>query len=447
VATAPSLPAIYYSICSKEYYLQAADGRWIPVNENSIKRQLKGLGYRDGKVPDGGLTPMERCLNEIQTKHCVTYSAPLAGYDAGLYRINGNNILVTQSPNIIEPVEGEFPVLGELLKRMFVTPQADQRPHIYGWLKTQIEALHARRWAPCQALAMCGPVNCGKSLFQRLITEMLGGRSGKPYQYMTNDTTFNEDLFEAEHLMIEDDAESTLHSERKAFGAHIKAFAVNRDHRCHGKKKKALILTPRWRVTISVNDEPQRLLVLPPIDQDTEDKITLLKVNPTIMPMPQETNEDRDRFWQTLMDELPAFIHFLCKWDIPAELRSARFGITHFHHPEILAAVDEVSQEFRLLNLIDQALVFHHGEPWKGTALDLERALTAENGRVTYEAKKLFYFSNACGTYLASLAKKRPDRVEKLPRKADNREWLINPIPGKLYNGMTFSNSSATKDE
>src|SRR3954452_10946178 len=84
------------------------------------------------------------------------------------------------------------------------------------------------------------------------------------------------------------------------FGAHLKAFAANRDQRCHGKYMKGLILHPLWAVTISVNDEPQRLLVLPPIDQDTEDKIMLLKVNQCVMPMSTETLDEKDRFWNTL---------------------------------------------------------------------------------------------------------------------------------------------------
>ena len=440
--TPAALPEIYYSLSSKEYFLQADNGAWIPVNENSVKRHLKALGFKHGKNPGGSLTPMEKCLNEIQKKQSVAYAAPLAGYDAGFYRINGNNILVTHSPKPIEPEPGKFPILEELLKRMFVTDVTDQRPYIYGWLKTQIQALREKRWAPGQALAMCGPVNCGKSLFQRLITEMLGGRSGKPYQFMTDRTNFNEDLFEAEHLMIEDDAESTQYAQRKAFGSHIKAFAVNRDHRCHGKHKKGLMLTPRWRVTISVNDEPQRLLVLPPIDQDTEDKIVLLKVNPTTMPMPLETNEQRDLFWSTLIGELPAFIDFLLKWEIPEDLRSPRFGIIHFHHPQILSAVDEMSHELRLLDLIDQRLSFQNGESWTGTAQELQSKLTGEESKVQYDARQLFNFPNACGMFLASLSKKKPHRVQKALRRTDKREWTINPIQGKLYNGMVISKSS-----
>jgi hypothetical protein len=38
------------------------------------------------------------------------------------------------------------------------------------------------------------------------------------------------------------------------------------------------------------------------------------------------------------------------------ELISERFGIRHFHHPEILQAIDNLAPEYRLLRLIDDAI-------------------------------------------------------------------------------------------
>src|SRR4051794_16038315 len=58
----PQLPNIYYCIGTKEYFLEATGGVWIPVNENSIKRHLKGQGFRHGKEDSGKATPLEKCL-------------------------------------------------------------------------------------------------------------------------------------------------------------------------------------------------------------------------------------------------------------------------------------------------------------------------------------------------------------------------------------------------
>jgi hypothetical protein len=51
---------------------------------------------------------------------------------------------------------------------------------------------------------------------------MLGGPSAKPYHYMTGKTTFNADLFRAEHLMIEDEAPYTSFHELRKFRTELK---------------------------------------------------------------------------------------------------------------------------------------------------------------------------------------------------------------------------------
>jgi hypothetical protein len=65
--------------------------------------------------------------------------------------------------------------------------------------------------------------------------------------------------------------------------------------------------------------------------------------------------------------------------------------------------------------------------------MKLEQALTDDDSKVKHQARKLFYFNRACGSYLAALAKKMPHRVEKLPRRTDDREWQITPILGNRY--------------
>ncbi len=66
--------------------------------------------------------------------------------------------------------------------------------------------------------------------------------------------------------------------------------------RCHAKHREPLTLTPFWRLSISVNDEPENLMVLPPIDESLGDKMILLKARRTEMPMPTGTTEERDAF-------------------------------------------------------------------------------------------------------------------------------------------------------
>ena len=137
---------------------------------------------------------------------------------------------------------------------------------------------------------------------------MLGGRSAKPHQFMTGTTSFNLDLFQSEHLMLEDENEHVSLEKRLHFAAKLKNLCVNQTQRAHGKMRHGLTLTPIWRLTCSVNDDPpQRLLVLPPLDQDVEDKVVILKVRKARMPMPTGTPEEYETFMKKLESELQAF--------------------------------------------------------------------------------------------------------------------------------------------
>jgi len=139
---------------------------------------------------------------------------------------------------------------------------------------------------------------------------------------MSGATEFNGDLFAAKHLMIEDEVAFTDIRARRHFGARIKDFTVNVTQSCHGKNRPALSLQPFWR-TITLNDEPENLLILPPIDDLLEDKIILLRAKKAGLPADIGTAEGRLKCWAQLMRELPAYLDLLVHFKIP--LPPARF--------------------------------------------------------------------------------------------------------------------------
>lgn len=422
-----ALDEVCFDFNRQNYWMPNERGDWITMNETQIMRQLRAAGVSPKRPEGSHVSQLDQCLITIQRQRDVHYAGPLAGYHAGIHTIGEKRILVTESPRLINPVAGEWPTLNKLIEGLLVNEDCDQRPYLYGWCKIAAEALLARQKRPGQCLALCGPHNCGKSLLQILLTTLLGGRAAKPYQYMSGQTTFNADLFEAEHLMIEDDQSSTDIRARRNFGANLKAFAVNETQRCHPKGRAALTLTPFWRVSITTNDEPENLMVLPPLDDSLGDKLILLRAFKRPMPMPTESNEDRAVFWATLQSELPAFVHFLTTWTIPAELRSNRFGITHYHHPELVQAIDSLAPEQKLIMLIDSELFSTPAAgSWHGTAAKLEARLTATDSRCAHEARKLLSWPSACGVYLGRLAKKEPERVVD-DRHSDSRDWIIKP--------------------
>jgi hypothetical protein len=234
--------------------------------------------------------------------------------------------------------------------------------------------------------------------------------------------------------MIEDEVAFTDIRARRHFGARIKDFTVNVTQSCHGKNRPALTLKPFWRTTITLNDEPEKLLILPPIDDSLEDKILLLKAKKAGLPADIGTTEGRLKYWGQLMRELPMFLDTLVNYTIPSRLQSGRFGVKHFQHPMLMAALSELSPEMRLMGLIDVALIEKdHIGKWSGTATDLERMLS--ESKVGFESRKLLEWNNATGTYLGRLAKKLPNRVQA-QRTNMSRQWTIYP-PHWIWNSET----------
>jgi hypothetical protein len=338
-------------------------------------------------------------------------------------------ILVTNEPRLIVPAQKDWPTLNTFITQLYggqIEPYADAQLNVvYGWLKIAYESFRDRRWFPGQALAIAGPVESGKSLFQNLVTEIMGGRAAKAVLFLQGRTDFNGELFGAEHLILEDEAASTLYHDRKALGVNIKNIAANRIHPCHAKHRQIVNLAPWWRLSISLNDRAERLLILPPLDEDIRDKVILLRAMPYPMPMPVETAEQKEQFWNQLMAEVPGFLWFLTQtFHITPEWAARRYGVVSFQHPSLLSLLEELSPSNHLLALIDLAQIWEiQSNIWEGTALEL-RAILMEHHKTSRDAVRLLSWPNACGQYLNDLCESHPERV-KFFRSKDRRWYKI----------------------
>lgn len=429
---APKLEA-YYDQMRKEYLVQDHGGGWVSVNETGLKRIMRQLGFDNRPRRGEVLSDVEHKLVEIQTRFNVLFAGPVAGFMAGLHETPDARFLVTKSPTIIPAAVRPWPTLEHLLVGML---GHEQLVYLFGWLKCARAAISSGKRSPGQALAIAGPAESAKSLLQKLTTLMLGGRSARPYQFMCGQTPFNAHLFGAEHLMIEDESPATDHKARRMLGAMIKSLTVNEDQSCHRKGDTPIMLCPFWRLTITVNDEPENLMVLPPLDESLEDKIILLKAERKPMPMPTATPGDREAFWNTLVGELPGLLAHVEGFIIPPELVSQRFGITHYQNPELLAKLDDLSPEFKLLAIVENHLLVG-GQVWQGKASDLERAVTDSACPYYYEARKLLSWSTACGTYLGRLRRRHPARFVHAHTGEDReRIWTIHPRAANGMNGL-----------
>jgi hypothetical protein len=302
-------------------------------------------------------------------------------------------------------------------------------------MKVSQESLRSHNPRPGQAIALIGEKDCGKSLLQSLITESLGSRVARPYLYMSGQTSFNGNLFGSEHLAIEDEQPATDIKSRRLFGTRIKEITAIDDQNCHKKFRDGITLPVFWRLTISVNDETENLMILPPFDESISDKLMIFRAHKHSMPMPTATVEERLAFRAKLSAELPGYIYYLLhEWKIEPGLVSQRYGVTHYQDPGILLQLGELAPETRLLQLID-AEIFRpvNGivpiNPWEGTSIKLEQRLTHFSSDVQIQARDLLSWQGACGTYLGRLRKQQPNRVSMEWKHGGLRNWTITPPP------------------
>lgn len=407
----------YYDSERSTFWLQDDHGVWIKMNKDML-RDFMEVRF---KLTRKDAFALKSFFVDCATKRNVIYAGPLAGHPCGPLQTHGRRILVTDSPTFLEPRPGPFPTFSAFLQNLLCDPVIDQRPYFYGWLKIAILALRAKRRAPGQCLVIAGPRDCGKSFLQNLLTPLLGGRAAKPYQHMAGETSFNRELFGAEHLMIEDVVASTDIRSRRAFGNKLKEFTVNELQTCHGKFLENINVFPFWRISITVNDEPENLMVLPPLDHSVADKFILLRASDAKIP----TNIDRDTYHKTISDELPHFLHWLLNdFQLPADLWDRRFGMKHYHHPVLLAAINDMSPETQLQILIETYLFPQGVNEWTGTAEELRIALS---NRDRDAVRQLLSWSNATGTYLGRLAERDPQHYIT-SRNKRIRAWTIKRL-------------------
>src|ERR1044072_624830 len=407
-----SLPEDYpavYDQAKKLFWDKNSRGEWMAYGEAQFQRKLSFIGVQKEATKADGMNGMQYAMTEIMEEKSVHFAGELAGYPVGSYDILGNRILITRGPSIPRPQNVPFPTITCLLDSLL----GAERRYFDAWIKSALNAMKAGSpFRPGQVLGIAGPAGCGKSLLQDLITEILGGRSGKPYRYLIGATTFNSDLFRAEHLVIEDEPASLDGRSRRHFAGALKGLCANRVQSFHPKGKDSMPLTPFWRVSISVNDDQDHLMVLPPLDESLMDKIILLRASQAVFPYDADDLDGRKAYREQLSAELPGYLFWLRAWKMPAAMRDKRNGCIAYQNPDLKRMLEDLEPEHKLWVLIQALGVIPKGfEGWTGTSGKLE-LLLREKDRSGDVARTLYY-NTACGVLLDRLNKLYPENVIK----------------------------------
>jgi hypothetical protein len=258
---------------------------------------------------------------------------------------------------------------------------------------------------------------------------------------------FNSEIFSAEHVMMEEiEQTSSKHADRVLFGERVKKLVSSDRQRMHAKRADAVMVEPFFRMTISLNNDPDKLRLLFLLTPDMRDKVMLFLVSDAPLPMPAVTLDERKAFRDQVTSELPAYGHWLMnEFQIPENLQKGRWGISCWHHPQLAMELFDDTPAAELLQIIDAAefwaggsegeryklweLKSHGelGENWEGSAIELEKLLLGEGQwvcSVTREAKKVS-MHNKFDRLLSRLKEDQAGRVAQHRTKVERR-WVVS---------------------
>ncbi len=440
---------VFFDESSGEFWLPDDQGEWRGRKEKTFGTYLKYLGFcpvvRTKEVQEK-ISEVDHVLAHISLNCSVQYAGPLSGFSKGLINNNGQRMLVTREAHILEPTPGEWPILEVLLNQLFGHGSPDQEndgpnqlPYFLGWWKHALECLN-NKYSDKRILAMAlaGEAGCGKSLIKELIALSLGGRECKPYDYMIGKDNFNKDLLGAELWSMDDEqGGDTTKTARLNFGASLKKVVADKLYKIRGICADGVTLEMFRALLICLNREPERLKVLPQLDDDIADKISVLLAHKHPMPMLTGTPADKQAFWDVLTEELPHFVYYLLHEYTIAQEDYGRFGMKHFHHPDLCSDLFAVSHEREFWVQVQRVLKNEHftsddevdiagdGWYWCGGAEDLFELMSSDSSPLSRNEINHLPWSNQIGKNLTKIGKEFPERITK-KKVAGLQKWFIS---------------------
>ena len=420
------------------YWHKTADNEWMGEPSREFEEMLSDIYNIEATRPkDGRLSEAKQIGRHIKSYSRIDYVGRLAGQVAGFQINNGSRVLVTHTADIMKPDPDQAcPTLLELFENIFGDRDGEslnQIDYFFAWWQHALKVLHSRRGGNGQnglAIVLAGGTECGKTLTTKLIREVFGRREAKPFNFMVGLERFNKECLQSECWLIDDEQSAIDAKSRSAFSASIKSVVADPAYRVRAIQKDGEVLEFFRRLVICVNREDDRLQSLPHMKPDIQDKMSLFLCHSKPMPMPTRTKEEQDLFWDTLIEELPGFVHWLLNVWEPKDknVLGGRFGVRHFHHPDLSRDLFEISRDQTLWDQI-QKTVFRSDDEfadwfWEGSTTELRDLLVADDSPVSKADRGRVQAPSWLGQSIKSIAGHFPELLWQ--HRVDGRDiWLI----------------------
>ena len=411
------LDSTYYD--GKCFYTKASDedgGKWTEWDKADFSQKLRTMGFDPARSK--GATHSELDMAEIMIKEQrkVDVAGQLVHFPKGPLVWRGKKYLnmgaaepVRPAPPLGAPLSWEdgakhFPFIHGFLDTLFTDRNGEdshsQRLYLLAWLKRFYEGGLECSPTQGQMVLLAGPANKGKSLFSEGIVGGLMGGCADGSDHFVDNSRWTANLASSPVIYVGDATATTDHKTSTAFSNLVKKYVANASMHMAQKFKNEGDVPWFGRIVVSCNEDSESLQILPNMDISSREKISLFKASDVQYPFP-----DRREIEKALARELPFFGRFLIDWKYPERTvpTAARFGVEHFHHPELYDAAVQQGASGILAEMIREFVQLDASKPgldrkfWRGTAAQLYSNMSETNPQVAKEFRSTRSFLTTLG--------------------------------------------------
>lgn len=380
----------------KLYWDRASSGRWDFTTKDDLTQTLKVQGYSHRLKKKATSTEVDQIMEGIRSHHRVYAACPFPHTNERFVDHNGNRYLNINHRKPMPPAAKEecadgtnFPWVSQYLEGYFDDKPQDGCSPLEYWLadmQRTLRALHEGQPCSGKAEILSGGKDLGKSLMAVKIKRMLFGSNTDAGKFLLEQGSFNKELAQSFHWYVDDNQSASSSQRHMLFSETLKKHVATPEVVYHPKFQDANVIPWYGRITITCNDDPDSLSIIPNMDMTIRDKVSLYKLARRKIAFPPSSD-----LHAILEQELPYFVGYLLfHYEAPAEVldKSVRFGIRPYHHPDLLQVAKEVTSHARLEEIIDiwrELTRFDPTDPddsptWEGTASALLAQMTVHEG-------------------------------------------------------------------
>ncbi len=422
-----AISGLWWDESSNGYWRVKGDGTLGKIGDKSdLRLHLTMLGLSD-VIPKGeSHSDVDRAIYTVQMHRWVRAVAPLIFRQSRVV----DGVLNVSRARPVQPVghavawgEG-FPWLGSYFPKLFASsPTEGQLLLFLAWLSHFYRGAITGEPTTGMALSIAGPNSIGKTFLGNAVLGPLVGGHRDASRYLCGEDQFNSQLLDSPLWTLHDAVMGGDPRARDTFSQNLKRAVANREVHARAMYREGVDVPWCGRVLTTLNLDPDSLRMLPSLEITILEKLLLLKAfDPGVGRFPTDSEIAR---------ELPFFGAFLRDFEIPDDLRNDRFGVKHWHHPDLVEAAQVESPTHGAYEVLAhwRQHLFADGtrKEWLGTATQLLSALFGdpEMGEI---ARRQFKNCNALGNAISKLVGQGVPWIIKERVAGHGRERLIRVV-------------------